>query len=80
MARKSGQSSNLETILVELTPLGDGRETARLLDMGAGRSAEVLRGWLKGRGPCFQEQMQVSNNGRVHWLCHRSRRTTTTGE
>lgn len=41
-ARKPAQPSNLVTILVDLTPLVDGRGPARLLDICQGRCAEVL--------------------------------------
>ena len=41
--RKPGQASNLVTVLVDLTPLVDGRGPARLLDMRPGRSADVLK-------------------------------------
>ncbi len=47
------------TILVDFTPLVDGRGPARLLDMRPGRSADVLSGWLKERDPSFREQIQV---------------------
>ncbi|RSZ61227.1 ISL3 family transposase, partial [Corynebacterium hylobatis] len=57
--RKPGQPSNLVTILVDLTPLVDGRGPARLLDLRPGRSAEVLRTWLQERDPGFREQVQV---------------------
>ena len=57
--RKPGQPSNLVTILVDLTPLVDGRGPARLLDLRPGRSAEVLRTWLQERDPSFREQVQV---------------------
>ncbi|GAB3649225.1 ISL3-like element IS31831 family transposase [Corynebacterium nasicanis] len=57
--RKPGQPSNLVTILVDLTPLVDGRGSARLLDIRPGRSADVLRTWLTERDPGFREQVQV---------------------
>ena len=57
--RKPGQPSNLVTILVDLTPLADGRGPARLLDIRPGRSADVLRTWLQERDPGFREQVQV---------------------
>ena len=57
--RKPGQPSSLVTILVDLTPLVDGRGPARLLDIRPGRSAQVLRGWLQERDPAFREQVQV---------------------
>ncbi len=57
--RKPGQPSSLVTILVDLTPLVDGRGPARLLDMRPGRSAQVLRTWLQERDPGFRKQVQV---------------------
>lgn len=57
--RKPGQPSSLVTILVDLTPLVDGRGPARLLDIRPGRSAQVLRGWLQERDPGFRKQEQV---------------------
>ncbi len=57
--RKPGQPSNLVTILVDLTPLVDGRGPARLLDIRPGRSADVLRTWLQERDPSFRKQVQI---------------------
>jgi transposase len=57
--RKPGQPSNLVTVLVDLTPLVDGHGPARLLDMRPGRSAEVLRTWLKERTPEFRKNVHV---------------------
>ena len=57
--RKPDLASNLMGILVDLTPLVDGREPARLFDMPPGRSADLLSGWLKKRDPRFREQTQV---------------------
>ncbi|WP_027020798.1 ISL3 family transposase [Corynebacterium sputi] len=57
--RRPTEPSNLVTILVDLTPLVDGRGPARLLDIRPGRSAEVLRTWLQERDPSFRQQVQV---------------------
>ena len=57
--RRPTEPSNLVTILVDLTPLVDGRGPARLLDIRPGRSAEVLRTWLQERDPGFRKQVQV---------------------
>ena len=57
--RRPGQPSSFVTVLVDLTPLVDGRGPARLLDMRPGRSAEVLRTWLQERTPDFRENVQV---------------------
>jgi transposase len=47
------------TVLVDLTPLVDGEGPARLIDMRPGRSAEVLRTWLRERDPQFRAGVQV---------------------
>ena len=57
--RRPTAPSNLVTILVDLTPLADGRGPARLLDIRPGRSADVLRTWLQERDPGFRSQVQV---------------------
>ncbi|WP_080792432.1 ISL3 family transposase [Corynebacterium pacaense] len=57
--RRPTEPSNLVTILVDLTPLVDGRGHARLLDIRPGRSAQVLRTWLQERDPDFRENVQV---------------------
>ncbi|WP_248700184.1 ISL3 family transposase [Corynebacterium humireducens] len=57
--RRPTEPSNLVTILVDLTPLVDGRGPARLLEIRSGRSAEVLRTWLQERDPKFRQQVQV---------------------
>lgn len=57
--RRPTEPSNLVTILVDLTPLVDGRGPARLLDIRPVRSAEVLRTWLQERDPHFRENVQV---------------------
>lgn len=43
--RRPGEPSSMVTVLVDLTPVVDGTRPARLIDMRAGRSAEVLRTW-----------------------------------
>ena len=57
--RKPGQPSSMVTVLVDLTPLVDGRGPARLLDIRPGRSADVLRTWLQERSESFRKQVQV---------------------
>ena len=57
--RRPGQPSSFVTVLVDLTPLVDGRGPARLVDMRPGRSADVLRTWLQERDPGFREKVQV---------------------
>lgn len=57
--RRPCQPSPFVTVLVDLTPLVDGRGPARLLDMRPGRSAEVLRTWLNQCTPGFRTNVQV---------------------
>lgn len=57
--RRPCQPSSFVTVLVDLTPLVDGRGPARLLDMRPGRSAEVLRTWLNQCTPGFRTNVQV---------------------
>lgn len=47
------------TVIVDLTPLVDGAGPARLLDMVAGRSAEVLTSWLQARDRTFRDRVKV---------------------
>ena len=47
------------TVLVDLTPVIDGTGPSRLLDMVAGRSAEVLTTWLNARDANFRSRVQV---------------------
>ena len=57
--RRPGDPSSMVTVLVDLTPLVDGRGPARLIDMRPGHSAEVLRSWLQQRSEAFRESVQV---------------------
>jgi transposase len=57
--RRPGEPSSMVTVLVDLTPLVDGEGPARLIDMRPGRSAEVLRTWLRERDPQFRAGVQV---------------------
>ncbi len=68
--RRPTEPSNLVTILVDLTPLVDGRGPARLLEIRSGRSAEVLRTWLQERDPKFRQQVQVvTMDGLAGYAC-----------
>ncbi|MGP5147646.1 transposase, partial [Corynebacterium variabile] len=57
--RRPGEPSSMVTVRVDLTPLVDGAGPARLIDMRPGRSAEVLRTWLRERDPQFRAGVQV---------------------
>lgn len=57
--RRPGEPSSMVTVLVDLTPLVDGAGPAGLIDMRPGRSAEVLRTWLRERDPQFRAGVQV---------------------
>ncbi|AGP63469.1 putative transposase [Mycobacterium intracellulare subsp. yongonense 05-1390] len=47
------------TVLVDLTPVIDGTGPSRLLDMVAGRSAEVLKTWLNAKDANFRSRVKV---------------------
>ncbi|MFZ2510142.1 MAG: ISL3 family transposase [Gordonia sp. (in: high G+C Gram-positive bacteria)] len=47
------------TVLIDLTPVVDGTGPARLLDMIAGRSAQVLKDWLAARDQRFRDRIKV---------------------
>ncbi|MCJ7858966.1 ISL3 family transposase [Corynebacterium kalidii] len=57
--RRPGEPSSMVTVLVDLTPLADGTGPARLIDMRPGRSADVLKTWLRERDPQFRAGVQV---------------------
>lgn len=57
--RRGQGGSDFVTVIVDLTPAIDGTGPARLLDMVAGRSAEVLKDWLKDRTANFRSRVQV---------------------
>lgn len=63
------------TVLVDLTPVGDGTGPARLLDMVAGRSAQALRASsprvARRARSGVPEPDQGHRNGRVLRLSHR---------
>ncbi|MBB4138023.1 ISL3 family transposase [Gordonia humi] len=56
--RGHGESSWV-TVLIDLTPVVDGTGPARLLDMIAGRSKQVLKTWLDGRDQVFRDRVKV---------------------
>ncbi|WP_223148555.1 transposase [Auritidibacter ignavus] len=56
--RGQGEDS-FATIFVDLTPLIDGTGRARLLDMKAGRSANVVTTWLQEQSPAFRAGVEV---------------------
>ena len=57
--RRGQGDPDFVTVLVDLTPVIDGTGPARLLDMVAGRSAEVLKGWLNAREANFRSRVTV---------------------
>jgi transposase len=57
--RRGQGEPDFVTVLVDLTPVIDGTGPARLLDMVAGRSAEVLKGWLNAKDANFRSRVKV---------------------
>ena len=56
------QARNVErfvTVVIDLTPVRDGTGPARLLDLVAGRSKAVFRGWLDAQTEAFRAGLQV---------------------
>jgi transposase len=47
------------TVVIDLTPVRDGRGPARLLDMVAGRSKQAFKDWLQARDQAFRDKVQV---------------------
>ncbi|BBY99570.1 hypothetical protein MFAL_30370 [Mycolicibacterium fallax] len=71
--RRGQGDPDFVTVLVDLTPVIDGTGPARLLDMVAGRSAEVLGLAQRPRGELPQPS-HGGGDGRVRRLPHRHRR------
>jgi len=57
--RRGQGEPDFVTVLVDLTPVIDGTGPVRLLDMVAGRSAEVLKGWLNAKDANFRSRVKV---------------------
>jgi transposase len=47
------------TVIIDLTPVADGRGPARLLDMVAGRSKAVFAAWLAARPEAWRDRIEV---------------------
>lgn len=47
------------TVIVDLTPVLDGTERARLLDLAPGRCAAALTTWLADQSPAFRHQVEI---------------------
>lgn len=56
--RHTARGSRYVTVVVDLTPRGDGRP-ARLLDMVEGRSEQAFARWLSGRTQEFRDHVRV---------------------
>lgn len=74
--RRPGQPPSLVTAQVDLTPLVDGRGSARLRDVRPGRGAEVLRTWPQERGPHFREDVACGVAATTSWRTSISGRST----
>ncbi|WP_092613847.1 ISL3 family transposase [Raineyella antarctica] len=47
------------TVIIDLTPVKEGRGPARLLDMVEGRSKKVFKDWLADQSPAFRDRVGV---------------------
>jgi len=46
-------------VIIDLTPVREGSEPARLLDMVSGRSKQVFTDWLSQQSPAFRDGIEV---------------------
>ena len=57
--RHTRQGDRYVTVIIDLTPVRDGRGPARLLDMVEGRSKQVFATWLTSRPDHWRRQLEV---------------------
>jgi transposase len=57
--RHTRRGDKYVTVVVDLTPVRDGRGPARLLGMAAGRSKAVFKDWLQARDQAFRDKIRV---------------------
>ncbi|TJY63659.1 ISL3 family transposase [Arthrobacter sp. CAU 1506] len=57
--RHTRRGDKYVTVIIDLTPVRDGTGTARLLDMVAGRSKQVLKQWLADRPQQWRDGIEV---------------------
>ena len=57
--RHTGRGSHYVTVVIDLTPVREGRGPARLLDMVPGRSKAVFKTWLDAQTQGFREGIEV---------------------
>jgi transposase len=57
--RHTRRGDKFVTVIIDLTPVRDGRGPARLLDMVEGRSKAVFTTWLDAQSPAFRAGIEV---------------------
>jgi transposase len=57
--RHTRKGDRYVTVVIDLTPVRDGRGPARLLDMVEGRSKAVFKDWLEAQDQAFRDKIQV---------------------
>ncbi|MFC8304873.1 ISL3 family transposase [Specibacter sp. NPDC057265] len=57
--RHTRRGDKYVTVIIDLTPIGDGTGPSRLLDMVEGRSKQVFATWLQGRPQVWRDSVEV---------------------
>src|SRR4051794_11340643 len=57
--RHTRKGDKYVTVIIDLTPIRDGTEPARLLDMVEGRSKQAFQTWLAGRPQAWRDAIEV---------------------
>jgi transposase len=57
--RRAWPGEQFVTVIIDLTPVRDGRGPARLIGMAPGRSKRAFKDWLQARPPAFRDGVEV---------------------
>ena len=57
--RHTRRGDKFVTVIIDLTPLREGRGPARLLDMVEGRSKKAFKEWLSQQDPAWRDRIEV---------------------
>ncbi len=59
MWRHTRRGDKYVTVIIDLTPVRDGRGPSRLFDMVPGRSKQAFKTWLAARPQAWRDAVQV---------------------
>jgi len=57
--RHTARGGKYVTVVIDLTPIRDGTDPARLLDMVEGRSKQAFKQWLQSRPQAWRDGVEV---------------------